>query len=203
MNTLRNNRFRSSGETLGHVIAVVVFLVSLPALGQVHGIPPSITSFGTSGVGFMPRPSITSLGACGWQVPIRPFIPNGVIPGQIRPFDRPFNGPFDRGNASGVSPLILSSPYPMPYPVPVAGDIAGAEAINGQDPMNAPSGLSFTSNPGIPNIPYPAPDAAQVASKPHLRLIRSLCRSSSRRCWSSAMANALRSGITPLWAIKS
>lgn len=166
MNTLRNNRFRSSGKTLGHVIAVVVFLVSLPALGQVHGIPPSITSFGTSGVGFMPRPSITSLGPFGWQVPIQPFIPNDVIPGQIRPFDRPFNRPFDRGSESGVSPLILSYPYPVPYLVPVPGDTAGAEAINGQYPMTTPSGLSITSSPGIPNIPYPSPDAAQFASKP-------------------------------------
>jgi hypothetical protein len=32
--------------------------------------------------------------------------------------------------------------------------------------MTTPSGLSFTSSPGIPNIPYPSPDAAQFASKP-------------------------------------
>lgn len=166
MSTLRKVKFRSSGETLGYAIAVVVLLVALPALGQVHGIPPSITSFGTTGIGFMPRPSITSLGPFGWQAPAEPFISGDVVPGQIRPFDRPFNGPFDRGNQSDAGPLILSYPYAVPYPIPVVGDVAGAEAIDGQGPMIAPSGLRFMPNPGIPTMLYPPPDAVPVASKP-------------------------------------
>lgn len=161
MNTLRNTRSRSSGETLGYAIAFTVLLAALPAVGQVHGIPPSITSFGTSGIGFMPRPSITSLGPFGWQAPAEPFISGDFFPGQIRPF----NGPFDKGNQSDGSPLILSYPYPVPYPIPVVGDVAGAEAIDGQGPMIAPSGLPFMPNPGIPML-YPPPDAVPVASKP-------------------------------------
>jgi hypothetical protein len=166
MNTLRNTRFRSSGETLRYAIAFTVLLAALPAVGQVHGIPPSITSFGTSGIGFMPRPSITSLGPFGWQAPAEPFISRDFFPGQIRPFDRPFNGPFDKGNQSDGSPLILSYPYAVPYPIPVAGDVAGAEAIDGQGPMIAPSGLPFMPNPGIPTMLYPPPGAVPVASKP-------------------------------------
>jgi hypothetical protein len=172
MSTLCNNRFHRSRETLGYSIVVLMLLGAIPALAQVHGIPPSITSFGSTGVGFMPRPSITSLGPFGWQAPTEPFISSDVIPGEIRPFDRPFgrpffNGPSDRGNQSGVGPLILSYPYPVPYPVPIAGDIGGAETVDAQNPMTAPSGWSLTPNPGMPIItPYPSPDAVQVVSKP-------------------------------------
>jgi hypothetical protein len=144
-----------------HLTAVAVFLAVLPAFAQIHGTPPSITSFGATGIGFMPRPSITSLGPFGWQVPNQffpnqPFFPGGVIPGLTGPFPGPFGvpftgpfgGPFNGGNRPGVSPVVISAPYPVPYPVVVMGDPSDpADLVNGQDPRTTPMNYTPARNP--------------------------------------------------------
>ena len=53
------------------IMTALACSATLAAFGQAHGVPPSITSIGSSGFAAVPPPSITSMGPFGWQTPPR------------------------------------------------------------------------------------------------------------------------------------
>lgn len=109
--------------------ALLFFAASLPADAQIHGVPPSVTSFGFGGSN-NPTPgipaSVTSVGPLGFDCCSGPFISpfqGGQFFNQGGQF---FNGHHFRNHhqfpVGDMTPAVI--PYFVPYPVPY-GDYTG------------------------------------------------------------------------------
>jgi hypothetical protein len=131
--------------------AWLVLACGTVALGQIHGVPPSVTSLGRVG-SFPPgvAPSVTSLGPMGWQVPCcaigggftfgqPPFVGSGFGSGfgfhhhHHHQFDNGMNGFGMGANAFGSFYMPMYIPY-YPYVPLYSADMNG-----GDDPAYAPA----------------------------------------------------------------
>jgi hypothetical protein len=94
---------------------LLIFSASLPAAAQIHGVPPSVTSFGFGGSN-NPTPgvpaSVTSLGPFGFDCCSGPFI----APFRIKEFDGHHFQNHHRFPVGEMTPAVI--PYFVPYPVP-------------------------------------------------------------------------------------
>lgn len=95
--------------------ALLLVAVSLPAAAQIHGVPPSVTSFGFGGSN-NPAPgvpaSVTSLGPFGFDCCPGPFI----SPFRVKESDGHRFQNHHRFPVGDMTPAII--PYFVPYPVP-------------------------------------------------------------------------------------
>lgn len=109
------------------ILTVLACTATIAAFGQAHGVPPSITSLGSNGIGGGPRPSITSMGPFGWQNP-----PQSRL-GYPRPFPcTVFSSP------SQSSTICVNSALPgLPGQVPFFPFGQGAFGQNGLAPGGA------------------------------------------------------------------
>jgi hypothetical protein len=117
---------RLSSIALFSVLLLAV--TSLPAVAQIHGVAPSVTSFGFGGSN-NPTPgvaaSVTSVG------------PNGFFGG---PFISPLRGPRFDGGRFRNHPVGLIMPIYIPYPVLSAVAYAGYDIADDAEPNPAYSG---------------------------------------------------------------
>ncbi len=120
------------------LVAGLLFLAAcLPAVAQIHGVPPSVTSFGFGG---NPNPtpgipaSVTSVGPLGFDCCGGPFIAP-FQGGQFFNGGQSFNGHHHFHNpqqfpVGEMTPAVIPYYVPYPYPVPYedyTGDQYGAE----------------------------------------------------------------------------
>lgn len=96
-------------------VSVLLFVVPLQAYAQIHGVPPSVTSFGFGGSN-NPTPgvpaSVTSLGPLGWDCCSGPII----APFRPRIFDGHHFQNHHQFPVGEMTPAVI--PYFVPYPVP-------------------------------------------------------------------------------------
>ncbi len=146
---------------------VLLYVVPLPAYAQIHGVPPSVTSFGFGGSN-NPTPgvpaSVTSLGPQGWDCCSAPI----VVPFRPGVFDGRHFRNHQQFQVGEMMPAVI--PYFVPYLVPYEDN-----AENKYD-----TEMARTDSRGIPSVydrgpwyreaPAPAPrDAAPegpLVSKP-------------------------------------
>ena len=140
----------------------LILVASLPVHAQIHGTPPSVTSFGFGG-NFNPAPgvpaSVTSLG------------PNGFGNGFGDCCSNPFFFPGFSDRRSRVEehrtrdhhrfPIGISVPVYVPYPVPYP--VAYAEDDTGDDSADA----DYPYSRGVPRIHDRDPRYREVSSAPH------------------------------------
>ena len=145
--------------------AVLGLCSALPAYGQIHGTPASVTSLGPSGEIRGTPASVTSLGPFGWQAPRRP-LPPGFQPrlgqvyghrrgtgaygyGTVLPF-APGIVYYDEGSYGTVTPSYLETP-----------------ALSGTDPRTlviavpAPAAAPAAASAPAPPAPTAAPPDVQ------------------------------------------
>ena len=139
------------------VIATVV-LLSSALFAQVHGVPPSVTSFGpgrsmTPGV----PASVTSLGpnanfVCSQPACANPYLPNyaPVISRSAHGHHHPIRGSNYYGYY-GYGYGYIPYAYPVAVPVPVAPD----DAVQAEDDApDAPAPTVFERRPVVQPAPY-------------------------------------------------
>ncbi len=151
------------------LISISLFSVLLlaaacfPAAAQIHGVPPSVTSFGFGGSN-NPAPgipaSVTSLGPLGFNCCSRPFIP-------------PFNGSgfqfhqhhwqnHERFPVGEMTPAII--PYFVPYPMPYE-DYMGDENNAEVDSTYSRGGPAmYSRGPWYQQVPAPRYAPSEVPS---------------------------------------
>jgi hypothetical protein len=160
-------------------IAAVVALV-LPAMGQIRGVPASVTSM-APWRSFTPGPaaSVTSLGPNGYSCSgVGPLIPSamGCTPTQFTSGffypDARNRGPVNlrpkrhRGNNSGIY-----YPVYVPYAYPVAvTDQADAEQVVEPDP---PAPTIFEHRPTSERVPSSAGNSSRYAPPPAVAIEQS------------------------------
>jgi hypothetical protein len=146
-------------------LAAALAAAATPALAQVHGVPPSITS-GSGGISSFPRASITSLGPYGWQNPPSPWpwqTGHKFIPCTI------YSTTTQTGSIC-VAPLAGSfgSAPVVPFGTGVPGQNGLLPASPGGQRPDGPGGVGVIPV-GIPfAVPYPelVPGAVMLAADP-------------------------------------
>jgi hypothetical protein len=119
---------RSCGSRIPLAIltaALFACLTASPALAQVHGVPPSVTSIQFHVPPFLPNimPSVTSLGPYG--IGYRPGPtppPYGIYPNRTA---------YGRGRRSGYGSYGYGSAYVAPYYYPIFDDSSGYDSGGG------------------------------------------------------------------------
>ena len=125
---------RCTAVLAGILVTLALFAsISLPAVAQFHGIPPSVTSIQNHFPPYMPNvpPSVTSLGPHGAvgppAFPVYPHYP-GIYPG------RPGFGPgygYGHGRGYGYGYGGYGSAYAVPYYIPYDDASYGGDAGGG------------------------------------------------------------------------
>jgi hypothetical protein len=149
-----------------NIAAVVALALVLPAMGQIRGVPASVTSM-APGRSFTPGPpaSVTSLGPNGFSTPCFGCAPSRFTSG-FSFSDGRYRGPMNlrpnrhhNTNAGAYYPIYM----PYAYPVAVAADQPEAEAE--PDPPAPTIFEHRATSARVPDAPHYAPQPA-VADDP-------------------------------------
>jgi len=135
-------------------LLIVSVLVAVPVAAQVHGVPPSVTSFGFGGSDNLApgvRASVTSLGPNGFgnaqpflgNCCANFFLPNGYWPyGNSVPVATRRHRHHDDDNLTYVPVAV---PAYVPYPVPYAADPNDDDSVDGPDTGDGAYGANLAA----------------------------------------------------------